>query len=208
MRRNFKQVIINAKKKNLDLQSKSPYFIVILQSNYLLYIISDRKLVSESSRAILTRVQPLRYKLNGTLLYFLQIFDSKQLVWLETKTQHLAGETADLLLLCASAWLTLCPWNGVEVSAFGVHREEMCHKSLLPPTCWGQGSHQLRVIKSMTEALILGSLSMKPLERTREGTRQSIVEGWQCGGEAQLAAASNWPEQVSMAGQTHMRCGF
>lgn len=27
------------------------------------------------------------------------------------------------------------------------------------------------------------------------------------GGEAQLAAASNWAEQVSMADQTHMQCG-
>ena len=26
-------------------------------------------------------------------------------------------------------------------------------------------------------------------------------------GEAQLAAASNWAEQVSMADQTHMQCG-
>lgn len=30
---------------------------------------------------------------------------------------------------------------------------------------------------------------------------------WEGGGEAQLAAASNWAEQVSMADQTRMQCG-
>lgn len=32
-----------------------------------------------------------------------------------------------------------------------------------------------------------------------------MVKGLKCVGEAQLAAASNWPEQVSMADQIHMR---
>lgn len=40
------------------------------------------------------------------------------------------------------------------------------------------------------------------------GERQSGTwQGWKNGGEAQLAAASNWAEQVSMADQIHMQCG-
>lgn len=89
----------------------------------------------------------------------------------------------------------------------GVHREEMCHKSLLPSTRQGQRAHQLSMITGMREALIVGCWSVKALERNREGRGRAREEGWKNGGEAQLAAASNWAEQVSMADQTHMQCG-
>lgn len=47
---------------------------------------------------------------------------------------------------------------------------------------------------------------MKPLEKNRGGRGKAREEGWKNGGEAQLAAASNWAEQVSMADQAHMQC--
>lgn len=63
------------------------------------------------------------------------------------------------------------------------------------------------MIMGVREALIVGRWSVKPLERNREGRGRAREEGWKNGGEAQLAAASNWAEQVSMAEQTHMRRG-
>lgn len=39
------------------------------------------------------------------------------------------------------------------------------------------------------------------------GRGRAREEGWKNGGEAQLEAASNWAEQVSMADQTHMQRG-
>lgn len=87
----------------------------------------------------------------------------------------------------------------------GVRREEMCHKSLLPSTRQGQCAHQLSMITGMRKALIVGCWSMKPLEGNREGRGRAREEGWKNGGEAQLAAGSNWAEQVSMADRTHMQ---
>lgn len=122
------------------------------------------------------------------------------------KTQHLAGETVDPLPRRAfvSVCLGMCKRNGC---VHGVHREEMCHKSLLPSTRQGQRAHQLSMITGMREAQIVGCWSVKALERNREGRGRAREEGWKNGGEAQLAAASNWAEQVSMADQTHMQCG-
>lgn len=61
------------------------------------------------------------------------------------------------------------------------------------------------MITGVSEALIVGCWSVKPLERNREGCGRAREKGWKNGGEAQLAAASNWAEQVSMADQTHMQ---
>ncbi|GLD68562.1 uncharacterized protein AKAME5_001987500 [Lates japonicus] len=63
------------------------------------------------------------------------------------------------------------------------------------------------MITGVREALIVGCWSVKPPERNREGRGRAREEGWKNGREAQLAAASNWAEQVSMADQTHMHCG-
>ncbi|XP_032364376.1 uncharacterized protein LOC116678740, partial [Etheostoma spectabile] len=85
--------------------------------------------------------------------------------------------------------------------------EETCHKSLLPSTRQGQCAHQLGMIMAMREALIVGCWSVKPQEGNIVGRGWAREEGWKNGWEAQLAAASNWAEQVFMADQTHMQCG-
>lgn len=46
---------------------------------------------------------------------------------------------------------------------------------------------------------------MKPLERARGGRGGGRQGGWRR--EAQLAGASNWAEQVSMADQSRMQHG-
>lgn len=89
------------------------------------------------------------------------------------------------------------------MDVLGVRSEKTCHKSLLPSKPQGQCAHQLGVITGVRAALIVGCWSVKPPERKREG--QGL--GQKNEGEAQLAAASNWAEQVSMADQTHMQCG-
>lgn len=86
-------------------------------------------------------------------------------------------------------------------------RDEASHKSLLPSTHQRECAHQLGMITGVSEALIVGCWSVKPLERNRKGCGRAREEGWKNGGEAQLVAASNWAEQVSMADQTHMQCG-
>lgn len=65
----------------------------------------------------------------------------------------------------------------------------------------------LAMIMGVREALIVGRWSVKPVEGNREGCGRAREEGWKNGGEAQLAASSNWAEQVSMADETHMQCG-
>ncbi|KAG8000000.1 hypothetical protein GBF38_002117 [Nibea albiflora] len=88
----------------------------------------------------------------------------------------------------------------------GVHSEETSRKSLFPSKRRGQCAHQLGMIMGVREALIVGCWSVKPLEKNRGGRGKAREEGWKNGGEAQLAAASNWAEQVSMADQAHMQC--
>ncbi|KAK5853802.1 hypothetical protein PBY51_014928 [Eleginops maclovinus] len=87
----------------------------------------------------------------------------------------------------------------------GVRREETCHKSLLPIHAPGTCAHKLGMIMGMREALNVGCWSMKPLEGNREGRGRARDEGRKNGWEAQLVAASNWAEQVSMADQTRMQ---
>jgi len=58
---------------------------------------------------------------------------------------------------------------------------------------------------AVRDAPIVGRWSGTPLERSREEHGWAREEGWKNGWEAQLAAASNWPVQVSMADQTHMQ---
>lgn len=89
----------------------------------------------------------------------------------------------------------------------GVRSEEMSHKSLPPSRRRGQCAHQLGMIMGVREALIVGCWSVKPLERNSGGHGRAREKGWRKRGEAQLAAASNWAEQVSMADQIHMQCG-
>lgn len=81
----------------------------------------------------------------------------------------------------------------------------MCHKSLLPshapgtvcPSAWHDYG---RVRGSDCEML-----EREASGEEQRGTWQAREEGWKNGREAQLAAASNWAEQVSMADQTHMQ---
>lgn len=143
------------------------------------------------SRAVFTIVQALRYDLNNTLLYFLQPFGPNPLVRPETKHSIWQGRlwsprhsvhASDFVCADAIAWMC----------AHGVRGEE-----LLPSKCQGQ-------CVPISLAWFGG---MEPLERNRVGRGRAREEGWKNGGEAQLAAASNWAEQVSMADQTHMQRG-
>lgn len=85
--------------------------------------------------------------------------------------------------------------------------EQTRHKSPLPSTRQRHCAHQLGMIMGVSEAPTVVRWSVKPLERNREGRGRAWEEGWKYGGEAQLAAAPNWAEQVSMADQTHMQRG-
>lgn len=145
-------------------------------------------------------VQPPIYKPNNTVIYFLQPFGPNQLVRPETKHSIWLGRLWTLsVLVCADAKAWPC--------VHAVHTEQTSHKSLLPSKRQGQCAHQLGMIMGVREALIVGCWSVKPLERNRVGCGRAREEGWKNGGEAQLAAASNWAEQVSMADQTHMQRG-
>lgn len=135
---------------------------------------------------------------DNALLYFLLPFSPKQLQ--RPKTEHLAGEAVDphhstpvcfcLVSLCVNARAWMCG-------------EQTSHKSLPPST---QCAHQLGMIMDVSEALIVGCWSVKSLERNREGRGSAREKGRKNGGKAQLTAASNWAERVSMADQTHIQC--
>ena len=165
------------------------------------YLIPAATLSVKPGCALRSRaVQPPRYKLNNTVIYFLQPFGPNQLVRPETKHSIWLGRLWTLsVLVCVAAKAWTC--------VHAVHTEQTSHKSLLPSKRQGQCAHQLGMIMGVREALIVGCWSVKPLERNRVGRGRAREEGWKNGGEAQLAAASNWAEQVSMADQTHMQRG-
>lgn len=86
-------------------------------------------------------------------------------------------------------------------------REKTCHKSLLPSHAPGTACPSAWHDYGRERGSDCGMLEREAAGEEQRGMWQGQRGGNEEWGEAQLAAASNWAEQVSMADQTHMQRG-
>lgn len=144
--------------------------------------------------------------INNTV-YFLQPFGPNQLVRAETKHsiwQCRLWTLRHSVHMCVCLGMRRC--NSVDVRAMASAERRQVTNRCFHPRARDSVPISFGMIMGVREAVIVGCWSVKLLEENREMCR-AREERWKNGGEAQLAAASNWVEQVSKADQTHMQCG-